>query len=217
MYRKIYYIVASVIAGIVLGSAFIGFSKFNPDHGEYQELWETAPDVKNCPFEPLWFVSEEPDAEHQECLEYAKSLWSLIQSREYEALDSVIYPPGPNMQTNTVYLLVNPSTTGEIQELIDPPADVEICFIEAPVPREVLFEWMEYVQGGLEFLRDRKGVNIWSAGITVNGTIYVGMEKVTPWNVNILLSYLKGCVPPGILVIRQDGPHEGYIAPFTLP
>ena len=208
MYRKIYPIIVSVIAGLIMGSAFIGLSKVNPDHSEYQELWEAAPDVKNCPREPLWFVSEEPDIEHQECLEYAKSLWSLIKSRKHEALDSVIYPPGPNMQTNTVYLLVNPGTTREIQELIDPPAGVEICIIEAPVPREVLFEWTEYVYGAMEVLRDRRGVNIWSAGITINGTIYVGMEKVTPWNVNILLSYLKGCVPPGILVIRQDGPYE---------
>jgi hypothetical protein len=85
---------------------------------------------------------------------------------------------------------------------------VEICFIEAPAPREVLFEWAEYVYGSVEVLRDRKSVDIWSAGITLNGTIYVGMEEVTPRNVNVLLSYLEEFVPPRILVVRQDGPHE---------
>ena len=72
----------------------------------------------------------------------------------------------------------------------------------------MLLGWTEYVYGSVEVLRDRKGVDIWSAGITLNGTIYVGMEEVTPRNVNILLSYLEGFVPPGILVIRQDGPYE---------
>lgn len=208
MYKKIYYLIASVIAGIIMGSVLNGLSMVNFDYGEYQELGEAAPDVKNCPLEPLCFVSEEPDADHQECLEYAKSLWSLIKSREYEALDSVILPPGANMQTNTVYLLVCPGTTGKVQEQVDPPAGVEICFIEAPVPREILFEWVEYVYRSMGVLRDRGIVRIWSAGITLNGTIYVGMEEVTPRNVNILLSSLKGYVPPGILVIRQDGPYE---------
>jgi hypothetical protein len=54
----------------------------------------------------------------------------------------------------------------------------------------------------MEVLRDRKGVNFWSAGITLNGTIYVGMNEVTPRNVKILLSYLEEFVRPGILVVR---------------
>jgi len=38
----------------------------------------------------------------------------------------------------------------------------------------------------MEVLRDRKGVNFWSAGITLNGTIYVKMNEVTPRNMKIL-------------------------------
>jgi hypothetical protein len=208
MYSKTHYIVVLVIVGFIVGSAFIGLSKVRPDHEDYRELWEGEPDVKNCPLEPPWFSSEEAGAEHQECLEVAEMLKSLIESRKYETLNSVILPPVPDVQNNVVYLLVSPDTASGIRELVDAQADVEICFIEAPAPREVLFEWAEYVYGGVEVLRDRKGVEIWSAGITLNGTIYVGMEEVNPRNVNVLLSYLEGFVPPGILVIRQDGPHE---------
>jgi len=57
----------------------------------------------------------------------------------------------------------------------------------------------------MEVLRDKMDVEIRSAGITLNGTIYLGMEEVNSRNVNILLSYLKECVPSGILVIRRDG------------
>ena len=136
-------------------------------------------------------------------MEVVESLKSLIESNEYEALNSVILPPVPDVQNNTVYLLISPGSGEEIQRLMVFPSSVEIRFIEAPVPREVLSEWAEYVFGAVDILRDRNGVMIQSAGITLNGTIYVGMEEVTPRNVNILLSYLKGYVPPGILVIRK--------------
>lgn len=208
MYRKTHYIVVSVIVGFIVVSAFIGLSKVKPDHEEYRELWEGEPDVKNCPLEYPWFSGEETGAGHKECLEVTEMIKSLIESRKHEALSSVILPPVPDVQNNVVYLLVSPGTAGEIRELLDAPANVEICFIEAPAPREMLFKWAEYVYGSVEVLKDRKDVDIWSAGITLNGTIYVGMEEVTPRNVNILLSYLEGFVPPGILVIRQDGPHE---------
>lgn len=208
MYKKTCYIVVSVIFGLVLGSALIGLSEVDPEHTEYLELWEGEPDVKNCPIEPLWFLSEETGVEHQGCLEATERLKSLIESCKHEALNSVILPPIPDVRNNVVYLLISPGTVEEIREVLEAPADVEICFIEAPAPRETLLEWAEYVFGSVEVLRYRKGVEIWSVGITPNGTIYVGMEEVTARNVNALLSYLKGFVPPGILVIHQEGPYE---------
>jgi len=203
MYRKTYSIVALLLIGLIVGSVLFGFSNVGSEYAEYHELWEAESDVKNRPLESFLFLGEETGVEHQECLEVAESLKSLIESNEYEALNSVILPPVPDVQNNTVYLLISPGSGEEIQELIVCPASVEIRFIEAPVPREVLSEWAEYVFGAVDILRDRNGVMIQSAGITLNGTIYVGMEEVTPRNVNILLSYLKGYVPPGILVIRK--------------
>ena len=203
MYRKTYSIVALLLIGLIVGSVLFGFSNVGSEYAEYHELWDAEPNVKNRPLESFLFLGEETGVEHQECLEVAESLKSQIESNEYEVFNSVILPPVPDVQNDTVYLLISPGSGEEIQRLIVCPASVEIRFIEASVPREVLSEWAGYVFGAVDVLRDRDGVMIQSAGITIKGTIYVGMEEVTPRNVNILLSYLKGYVPPGILVIRK--------------
>ena len=38
MYRKTYYVVVSVIVGLIVGTALFGLSNVNPEYNEFQEI-----------------------------------------------------------------------------------------------------------------------------------------------------------------------------------
>jgi len=55
----------------------------------------------------------------------------------------------------------------------------------------------------MEVLRDKMDVEIRSAGITLNGTIYRGIEEVNSRNVNILLSISRNVCPREYLLFND--------------
>lgn len=182
------------------------------DEFEYYELWHGEPDIRDAqPNYGWWFTENHGTGKmYGGCKSAADTINYLLQNNKSDFLEYVFVQMFIDMYNDSIYVVLTKTddvTTSKFLELMHPSPYTTVHFIKGPAPRDKLEEWMNQINSHWDELWE-KGVYLWSASICTNGTILLGIEEVTHENVEIILDTLKGEVPPGILIIRKEGPIE---------
>lgn len=204
-------IIIVILITIILSSAYYLQRLLAPKQ-EYAELRKGEPDITQKPRSNLWFQKQEDGRIYAGPYGVSMSINYHLEDNETDIVDVIYVNMAVDLYNDSIYIAVSdtsPESLIEFKETITIPPTTSIHFILAPAPLAMLEEWLGIVKDSREELKD-SGVNITKSSISINGTIQVGVQKITDERVSTLLEVLEGKVPPGILSIYNGTPSRVY-------
>lgn len=202
MWKKVMLVnFALILVLLAVGPNFVRVNRGFP------ELWEAEITVMDPDWVHSWYLGGQNGIAHYFSIGVSNKITSIIRSNASFLLAEIYVNHVPNKHINTVYVSLTDTsteTTQKVLALIDPHQSARIEFIEAPAPRYKVDEWRQ----SLRHLWDRlwyNGVPITSMSITPNGTILLGMANINQEKIDKLEHIIEGKIPPGILVIHEQG------------
>ena len=197
------------------------YSKLQQNYIELLERYDDA--EKKLEYYPLWngeielvnprFGYQRNHADVSKYVAVATKLDSMLRTGKIDGLEDVFVYHYPDWVNGTAYVVLSdlsPEFTEPILDLFSPSISENIRFLEAPAPPVTLERWRNKLLSLCIGELKNRGVNWTAVGTYYNGKILLGVEKITPDTVDIIIGVVRGEVPPGVIVIEETGPIELY-------
>jgi len=107
-----------------------------------------------------------------------------------------------NSHNNTLFVFLSELDTevmAEIDHIVCTTKGLHVRYIKGVAPYSQLKKW--YNKLDFEYLK--KEIGWTSSGLTLNGTIIIRVEKLTPEVVEKTYDLIKGDIPPGVIVMTE--------------
>ena len=174
---------------------------------EYEELWQSPPEVLSKAKEACWWLDgyRQPktsmgyQAAGEKLLEAYQEGTPVVRNH----LSQVYVNP----YNNTVFIVVkdlDESVKEKFIDIMNPDKGVTIVFKEGVATLEDLERWVEIISSSTDSLK-ADGVEIKSIAVSESGKIKVGVKNLKENKVSTLLSLLELKVPKGALVLYPMG------------